>query len=964
MIVSRSFSRIVWKEYRAQRTLWIALYLGAVLLQLLFLILSPETQKSLPQYPYTIAAVLSVCYAVSCGAMLFAGEREEETDRLLQTLAVAPRQLITGKLTYAVPSLALFTLLAFVTAAGVMAIHHGTFRIPPIQDSNESLSVYLFSIPVGLAAALLSSLLTRTVLSALVGGVVFLLLISSLVHNLFRSGHEWMDVLSATTLLLVSLPMVSPWLRGGPDWSKMLALLQRASSEKSGTGFLGSLLQRAAVRSSLESRMFGVLVWRELRAAFPVPLAGLVVNSGLIPALILSEKEWNQSTFLGSWVALSVMTSWFLLCSVGLLAFTGDQYRGRMKFYTDRGASPWSIWLAKQMVWLGVLATLAILTAFLIYLLNRGSPPLQYLNRRGTPLEPTWPDTIQLYASCLLMTYACVQLFAMWFRRTLLAAAFAFVACGLIFPFHYALGALRIPLWLSSGPIIVAGLAGSYFTLEGWLKETRTWRRIGAQVAWVFVPIFISGTAIFIWRIVEVPWVDPGFDWRAHEKQMANFDSKWTAQWQELIHDAKLPKAERAALRPTFLEKAQRVADRIQEGSPPRIDPQIMLNVHDGIYTIGPTIFVEYIDGMIGAETSSLEEQWENLRTYLAIVSYTTQHGLTMNDMLANGPRLNHLNRHLRLWAQDDRQTPELLEKMLADVGKRQKLVAFYDPADDYVIKRQAIEGRGWGREWARHRQPVLNTLTEKFPFSLLLCERLRLLRLQNWKTYWTYGGNAWPWQDWTARVNAWERTSLYDGYPFDLTEENLKQGFDRQLEDQWATVTLARLEKYRLVHGAYPEWLYELEQDGRIPWADNLSGQYRYEPHGLPLPLVVAPDFVLPAGQPVLFRDTVLSTEIPPLFTESERQARMKTFTSAMTLERMEAQTQEVLSAAIKNSTGGQRVLWADGWDQYRRDARHGANPEVIDTLKHIPPKTGHVEYMRIGVGDLTPRIGPEEGK
>jgi len=220
----------------------------------------------------------------------------------------------------------------------------------------------------------------------------------------------------------------------------------------------------------------------------------------------------------------------------------------------------------------------------------------------------------------------------------------------------------------------------------------------------------------------------------------------------------------------------------------------------------------------------------------------------------------------------------------------------------------------------------------------------------------WLYAGGDGQWQNQAARMTAWEQTSLFDFYPIELMESNLKLRLKLEREDLWATLMIARLEKHRLVHGAYPEQLYDLDEGDQISSFGIRPGEFRYEPHGLPLPLVVASDFVLPAGQPVLFHDTSLGTRVPPLFTESERQARMKTLTGAMALETIEAQTQEVLNAAIRNSTGGQRVLWADGWDQYRRYARHGASPEVLDSLAHLPPKTDRVKYVRIGVGDMTP--------
>ena len=82
------FWRLVWKEYRLQRRLWIAMAVLTTLLMLLVDGLVLNTRDRIGML-FGIATMLPAFYCVGCGAMLFAGEHEAGTFEFQRSLPVS-----------------------------------------------------------------------------------------------------------------------------------------------------------------------------------------------------------------------------------------------------------------------------------------------------------------------------------------------------------------------------------------------------------------------------------------------------------------------------------------------------------------------------------------------------------------------------------------------------------------------------------------------------------------------------------------------------------------------------------------------------------------------------------------------------------------------------------------------------------------------------------------------------------
>ncbi|MBL8851567.1 MAG: ABC transporter permease, partial [Planctomycetaceae bacterium] len=113
------FGRILWKEARAQFSLWLALVIGALLLQVI-VIASGRNAPMGSQGVTAVVFVLTCCFMVASIALLFTGETEDGTRDWLRQLPIRPGTLIGAKLSFTLVA----TLLYFVTisATAVLAI--------------------------------------------------------------------------------------------------------------------------------------------------------------------------------------------------------------------------------------------------------------------------------------------------------------------------------------------------------------------------------------------------------------------------------------------------------------------------------------------------------------------------------------------------------------------------------------------------------------------------------------------------------------------------------------------------------------------------------------------------------------------------------------------------------------------------------------------------------------------------
>ena len=95
------FLRILWKEYRAQRSFWISVAAAIAMIDLVVLADSwiPRADRTLVLF--SLALVLAALYTLGSVATLFATERENETYDILRASPIGPWTVFFGKTLYA-----------------------------------------------------------------------------------------------------------------------------------------------------------------------------------------------------------------------------------------------------------------------------------------------------------------------------------------------------------------------------------------------------------------------------------------------------------------------------------------------------------------------------------------------------------------------------------------------------------------------------------------------------------------------------------------------------------------------------------------------------------------------------------------------------------------------------------------------------------------------------------------------
>ena len=106
--------RLAWKEFRILRGFWVAvMVLCCVCLMIMAWRMSTTDE---PANLFFVAMGITACYALGCGAIAFAGEREARTDDFQRVLPVTARELLLGKLVHALTSTLMLGLIAGVVA--------------------------------------------------------------------------------------------------------------------------------------------------------------------------------------------------------------------------------------------------------------------------------------------------------------------------------------------------------------------------------------------------------------------------------------------------------------------------------------------------------------------------------------------------------------------------------------------------------------------------------------------------------------------------------------------------------------------------------------------------------------------------------------------------------------------------------------------------------------------------------
>lgn len=535
---STIFWRLVWKEYRLQRSLWIAIGVLGALIQLWVLAIHRFGEGVDPTVFVTIlygaALVLTWIYAMGCGAVLFAAERENGTYDLQRALPVLSRQVFGAKVVFALVSTAALLGVLLLLAA----LLAGWTRPPAETLQMQWGMIGLASLEV-LAWTILFSLLLHGPLKAAILGVAAA---SFVTYYLLSHKLGGATALRSRAMVLAIVALVDCAL--GWRWFRDSTL--RGSSWALWTGRLASLWPAGVPALPSRSSILGRLAWQHWRdsgwilgilfalatlAALPaamVPPNTMLTNASLFDAQLNSVPA-ARMRLLGYWGFLYLGTMAASL--LGVYAFRADQRGASFRFLADRGVSPRMVWFSRQLTWLCLVA-LGTLVLLLLAMAWAKTPRVA----AGLPSSwaAAWSDHLPIFHAgrvLLMVILACAlgQFCAMLLRSGILAAVFAVASSVLAVAWAGIMASFQMNWLWSVAPIPVALFLATWLRAPGWMAERnrlRNWLGPGLALA---VPALGLLTAVALVRAYEVPDVEPGFSLEEYS-QPADPEAVKTAQ--------------------------------------------------------------------------------------------------------------------------------------------------------------------------------------------------------------------------------------------------------------------------------------------------------------------------------------------------------------------------------------------------------------------------------------------------
>ena len=508
---------LIWKELREQGTVSIALLVMgcAILVAASVLLDAGDAGKATDLRSVIVAGRLGLVLLVMtagtvAGGTLFAGEREAGTltflDHLPGTrLGVWWRKMTAGAWLAAVSGAALFAAAfalgllgarenllgwAFLTAAVTLA----SFGWGALGSTlaRTSLAACGFAVVLGLVAAVV----VMPAFMMLIGAVKRL-------NDGYLSAAEELDVLEyalmATSFTLIALPIpASAWIFTAPDRSRLLA-----GAPVAVPGVRGAARRTLAALPSRWSLGFRRLLWLSVRQ-LRVPAAAL----GALAILAGCSMVPDESLPTIVWPAISLIAG--VLC--GVVTLTDEQGTQATRFWGDRRLPVGRVWLAKAAA--GAALTLFVVLMLMVPLIlagvfgqPSGGTFFARLFRTGLFAEEGFPVLTYLLV-WPAYGFAAGHLFAILFRKTLVAGAAALMVAG-------TLAGLWLPSLLSGGlhlwqplvPLLLLLLTARLMAWP-WATEGIGTRGPLRRLALGLATVLLAAAGGIGWRVGEVSALD------------------------------------------------------------------------------------------------------------------------------------------------------------------------------------------------------------------------------------------------------------------------------------------------------------------------------------------------------------------------------------------------------------------------------------------------------------------------
>lgn len=526
MSAALTFQRLMWKEMRVLRQLWLLCGLGVTALMLLILAIG-ESNEHMQGYSsafWILTIWIPPVYILAAVATMFAGEREEGTLTWLTGLAPRLTTLLATRILFLIAS-GLALQIWYAVTAGLLS------QFDDMQESelSEDLLIMTFVLLEAMVFGMFWSLQTTRPLNAILYGAITIIVVNAgAVAGTEALGQQfalrmqnpavmalgfwgWFRCLILFGVATANWGLAEQWLNGRPwdwewlaDWCRKLRLPRMDLVERTPHALPKTDVADPWRRAWLRLRW---LEWQGIRSYAWVILAMAIISCISLP---LSRRP--QPGFC-------IMFSWLSILLGGLAAWHGEQSKNSFRALVRMGVSPAGLWVNKLLTWLaavvtaiGFLVSTTLLTGFIIsrlFLDERfANWTSRTLHEANTSMQGTdyWQVLIFL-ATLFTIAFVAGHLF----RKTVVALGVALIGGMVLTPWMILCIEFRLPLLMFQLPIPLWLLWISWTALPAWWIEQSDWRIPRGRVAELTVqslfPVMLLGLAMGyrVWEVPRIP---------------------------------------------------------------------------------------------------------------------------------------------------------------------------------------------------------------------------------------------------------------------------------------------------------------------------------------------------------------------------------------------------------------------------------------------------------------------------
>lgn len=507
MFSDTQFWRLVWKEYRVQRPLWLAILIATPVLQAALVMFAwwmgdarvLFIPTDVAQALFAIGFVTTAIYLLGCSATMFAVEHETGSFDFQRALPSNQPRVFWAKIGFSLVSFLLLTAVLWLLTQ-VLFVRFTATEVSWFGAFGVLYMAELF------AWSVFALLLIRHPLWAVIVAVFLQSLMMQVVLPYLATGRHGFDVVEASEdfkllllrLVVLVLVAVADFVAGKLWFEDRLQMWRWRSQPDMVPSYPmeGELPPYLGQRKLGWSRLLW-LGWRDARWVVGAVLVWYACCLKLIP----TRDQWHALKLpylIGSFVC-------------GLFSFGMEQWGGRFRFATERGCHPRIVWLSRHVTWL---------------------PPVVLMTLGGTWLCWRNPQAFQSdiayrqfeWASVLIGPFVCysaAQFAAMMCRSMVTALAIGLFLTILGILWSIAMTSWLAPICWSIGTWPVIGLFVTWLKANDWIEERRDRVARWRSVLGLGTPVCLLLFSLATYRVIQIPAVTLPPEWDDTPKVLA-----------------------------------------------------------------------------------------------------------------------------------------------------------------------------------------------------------------------------------------------------------------------------------------------------------------------------------------------------------------------------------------------------------------------------------------------------------